>query len=425
MIIFRQFRAVPQSGKSYSWLETLSPFNSAPKQIYKHLSPENKGSFWSITSSVFIGVLSCWLGFSLQFFVYNSAKTESSKLAHYQVVDKFRPMYMALYDSCSIDVYENIYGIMASSRDERKMKLLPKKFYDKSNIKIDLSNEEAPVLKVFNYISDKSNWSSIDHMTKRCMQISSSIAPYLDSKRSQKLLSNNSLMLIGLQMREAVSSPIVIDSISFENKYAKEFIRCSIIGECSIQSNIFDLYGTAYSWYLVAKGFKETTVGVTQTYLQLTFLPLIENIQIITEEFSPKEVANKPLWISLYILIACLFIGYMMFRIIIMRIFDRNSMTPNPKMSQTDLDNLNRELKMSKKEKEQYEINLGVLSGQIKDLKCEIQRERLNTEKYKKTADNYKNVANAELNKNNALKEEIEKLKTELATLKNDNSNDD
>ncbi len=113
------------------------------------------------------------------------------------------------------------------------------------------------------------------------------------------------------------------------------------------------------------------------------------------------------MWISVIILLVCVFIGYMLFRIILMRFFDKKSLEPNPKMSQSDLDKLNKELTIYKKENVQYDINLSSMSAQIKQLKIElgIVTRRLEEELGK----------NNELqNSNNHYIEEINKLKQQL-----------
>ncbi len=48
-------------------------------------------------------------------------------------------------------------------------------------------------------------------------------------------------------------------------------------------------------------------------------------------------------------------------------------MEPNPKLSQNDLDKLNRELSNYKKENVQYEINLSLESAKIKELQKELE----------------------------------------------------
>lgn len=53
VLILRSFRS-GFSNNSYTWGEILWPFNSAPKQIYACLSPENKGAFFGVLLPVLL-----------------------------------------------------------------------------------------------------------------------------------------------------------------------------------------------------------------------------------------------------------------------------------------------------------------------------------------------------------------------------------
>ena len=411
--LFAHYGFSSNIGKTYSWSETLSPFNPAPKNIYKHLSPENKGAFWSIISSVIIGVLSCWLGFSVQFFVYNSTRTESSKLAHYQVVDKFRPIYLEMFDSCSYRVFEEYYKTIGSAQ-KSKDKLNADEYMRIINGEISPQEINTAEAKMLYFLSNKDNWEDINHTAKKCIEISGSIAPYLDSENSEKLLFNNSLMLVGSQLFETLNSTTRLDSLSFVNKCIDEYIRVCVRGGVSPNTNLRGLYETGYSLYKNYSTIEhnssnsiEKKLLIMQQLLTFSLIPMMDNVIIITNEFSPKSTTNKPMWISVIILLVCVFIGYMLFRIILMRFFDKKSLEPNPKMSQSDLDKLNKELTIYKKENVQYDINLSSMSAQIKQLKTElgIVTRRLEEELGK----------NNELqNSNNHYIEEINKLKQQL-----------
>lgn len=233
-------------GKTYSWSETLSPFSPYPKMIYKQLSPENKGAFWSIISSVIIGILSCWLGFSVQFFVYNSTQTESSKLAHYQVVDKFRPMYLEMFDSCSYRVFEEYYKAIGTAQ-KSKDKLNADEYIRIINGEISPQEINTAEAKMLYFLSSKDNWESINHTAKKCIEISILIAPYLDSKNSEKLLFNNSQMLIGSQIFESLNDTNRLDSLSFINKGIDEYISICARGGVSPNTNLKGIYETGSS----------------------------------------------------------------------------------------------------------------------------------------------------------------------------------
>lgn len=189
------------SSATYSWIETIYPFTSAPFQIYRHLSPENKGAFWSVASSVVIGVLTAWLGFSVQNFVYNASQSESAKLSHYHVVDKLKPMYDEVRDSITTIVYNHFIEIHAIYGNDGAKKFCLKKIFDKELTTQDvlelLKDPESSVKKnrgvanLFSYLCNEKNWSNIMHAANRTAEVSASIAPYLSSSKREKLLINN------------------------------------------------------------------------------------------------------------------------------------------------------------------------------------------------------------------------------------------
>lgn len=395
---FRSFRSHRFSTNSYTWGEVLWPFNSAPKQIYSCLSPENKGAFWSLTSSVLIGVLSCWLGFSVQYFVYNSTQSESDKLARYQVVDKFRPLYMELYDTCSMRYFEGLYkgighGIppkMDLSDEEyltiiRGGRLSPKK-------------ENSAEAYLIRFMCNESNRDAINHAAERCIDVSHSIAPYLDKKNRDKLLSNNSHMLINLHLSDALhDTTTILDSLSFIDKYVSRYIQNSIMDIVPRRDNVYELYSTAYSLYkeCLQNIDKEQIAkfDLIRRYIQLTNIPLIENMLIITDVFYPKSYKYKPIWMSVIILFICIFIGYMVLRIIMMRFFDPKSLKPNPQKSWSDLQKLEKELERVKRESRQAEINIMSLSSELKKEREHSKKSDDIINEYKELIDKYqKNI---------------------------------
>lgn len=369
---------------TYTWLEILYPFNSAPKQIYNHLSPENKGAFWSIFSSVIIGVLSCWLGFSLQYFVYNSTQNESTKLVHYQVVDKFQPIYLNMYDSISSIVFEEFYRATSygtkdgfNNLNEDYLKKIDGAFNsDKSQLEAGF---EDSYLRLLAFIVDEQNWNNIDYAIHKCINVSSSIAPYLDSESCSKLMSNNTLMVINSQIFQSLQDSIVYDSISFVQKNMDEYIKLCVKGEVSIQSNLKDIYGVGYSLYHnYLKYYNGNSEGslklsIASQSIKLGLVPMLTNIIIIKDVFSPKSIeVNKSMWMSLIFLVLCVFIGYMLFRIILMKFFDRKSLEPNPRLSQIDLEKHRRELNAYKRDAVQTEANLYAQSVQITNLQKDL-----------------------------------------------------
>lgn len=391
---FRSFNPTSFSVNSYTWREILWPFNSAPKQIYSCLSPENKGAFWSLTSSVIIGVLSCWLGFSVQYFVYNSTQSESDKIARYQVVDKFRPLYMELYDTCSITYFEELYKSFGHGIHKKTVLSNADYMAIIGGDSLETEKGKSAEAHLIRFMSNESNWPVMNHAAERCIDVSQSIAPYLDDKHREKLLSNNGLMLVNLHLSDALlDTTKVLDSLSFVTKYANNYIQNCVKDIVPKRDNVYELYNIAYSYYKENIQNKNITliskVHLIQRYIELTNIPLLENMQIITDVFYPQSEKSKPIWISIIIFFACLFLGYMIFRVIMMRFFDPKSLKPNPQKSSSDLQKLEKELDRLNRESRQAEINIISLSAELK-------RERENSlqndeviKDYKKLIENY------------------------------------
>lgn len=380
--VFSHRRFFMNTTNSYSWFEILLPFNPAPKNIYNSLSPENKGAFWSIFSSVIIGILSCWLGFSVQFFVYNSTQTETTKLAHYQVVDKIRPMFVELYDSCTCDVLEACYKLLLNEKEttDDYLSII-------GNISPDKINTEKE--RFLYFLSNERNWDKIIYTTKKCIEISSSIAPYVDYKTSENLLLNNAKMCIGNHLLESFNDTIILDSLSFVNKHKDEYIKLVVKGSVSPNKNLKEIYGEGYTLYrtyleMRSQGLHDQEKSSLMLhFLTFSLIPMCENIKHITEEISLNESTISPIWLSIIVLLFCVFIGYMLFRIILMRFFDKKSLEPNPRISQSDLDNLYKELEICKKKNEQLEVDLYTESMKIKKLQKELTNATLNCNKDK------------------------------------------
>ena len=100
----------------------------------------------------------------------------------------------------------------------------------------------------------------------------------------------------------------------------------------------------------------------------------------------------------------------MLFRIIIMRFFDKKSLEPNPRMSQSDLDKLNKELSLCRKENSQYEINMSTYAAQIKQLQNELDIATKKSERDQRTKIEIENLINC-------YREEISKLKEQISLM--------
>ena len=378
-----KYKVMENLKNSYSWWEIMNPFNSAPREIYEKLSPENKAVFWNITSNIIVGIITCWMGFSVQLFVYESTQIEYSQLLHNQIVDKFRPMYMDLVnDSNSYVIFDKIHNAMGygSAKNDR-LELTPDDCKTIINGEM-LSEEKQNTAKaqMIQFLCDENNWTKMNSAANKCIEISSSIAPYLDSKKRQTLLVNNASLLVNIHLYNALNDTAFIEMSNFIKKYYNSYIHASVMEQVAKKTNVFDLYKEVYSLYenfrkannVGSSDLQEKTL-ILLRFLQFTMIPMWENVKMITDEFSAESPIN-PTFISVMILFVSLIIGYIIFRIVVMRIFDKKMLHPSPIMSKNEIEKINRELALCIKENKQYEINMDILSSKNKDLQLEIKK---------------------------------------------------
>lgn len=406
---FRRFSSL----SSYSWVEILNPFNSAPLQIYKHLSPENKGAFWSVSASVIIGVISCWLGFSVQYFVYNSTQTESDKLAHYEVVDKFRPKYFEIYDSCSTTVIEKMALSLAYlSNNYEKLTAEDYTYYYKHK-KFPIEKRNSPEAQMASYVLNSKNWDTILYTANKVIETSSEIAPYLDSKNNSKLLNNNAIIVASSQIFQLVNDSVKHDSTTIVERCVEQQVKASILQKVTYQDNWVKICSLQYSLYrqLIDCTPSDKELALSMALNQGVLQPMIENIKIIQSCFSPS-VNDCPLWfVSLIILVLSMCIGYFIMRIIVMKFFDVKSMKPNPQMSQSEYEKIVRKLNNTEKENNQHKVNDVTLLNLIDTIKKELREKESLIDKLGKKYDK----------ENSLLREQIQELSAQLNMVQEEN----
>lgn len=383
--IFVQRKLSGVNVSSYSWIEILNPFNSAPLLIYKHLSPENKGSFWSVAASVLIAVITCWLGFSLQYFVYNSAQSESEKLAHYETIDKFRPKFVEIYDSCSMNVMEKmVMSLGYSTSKHTKLSSEDYQYYIK-NKQFPDNKKNTPNAQLASYILDKRNWEPILYTANKIVHVSSEIAPYLDDKSSSKLLNNNSSIIVSSQIFELSNKNDVLDSVKIVDSCIKKQVKASVLQLVSYRTNWSKISSHQYSLFkeLRDNNSLNKEMVLSLLLLQGVLLPMFENMITIQSSFCPSSNSNSILIASLLILLISLFLGYYILRILAMKFFDKRSMTPNPRMSQSDYQKIIHKISNAEKELGQHKINEITLLNTIQTLKKNLEKKEEEVEKKK------------------------------------------
>lgn len=373
----------------------------SPMDIYKQLSPENKGAFWSVTVSAVFGIFTCWLGFSVQYLINDSMQTESEKVAHHQIVDRFMPLYEELSDSCSNVVFKTLYKSLAYSETP--------------------NGKERSNNMLYIFFLDNNNWDNIIHTTKKTIEISSRLAPYVDEDVRNSLIENNTLMFIGCQLIGELKNADILDEFSFVDKLSEEYLN--EVPRNTINPNtsgLMYIYKECYPEYLDIKK-NDNREKALKVIVDFLTSPMIINTDFLRKEiWQSKEINNnkpqpykweKLQWKNLtdlqwwkknmkdismwwkeemkdiskwwkrsqpivnYLLIALLFI-FIVIWFVLHKVFDRNSMKSTP----TNLDKLKKERDSHEKDKLIFERSYHDKEQEVKELQSELSKEKAKTE---------------------------------------------
>ena len=339
--IFRRFmkKSGATSTTTYSWLDIINPFNMEPFRLYKHLSPENKSSFWSLTSSFLVAIITFWAGLTLPLYINDKGQQATDRLARYQIIDRFYPMYSEYVDSCS-EILNLLNYSVVEVEDNKDNKAFN------------------------NYISNKKNHSTIAKIAEMSMEYSSKIIPYVTrTELADSIRNNNHYLFLGYKCLSDSTIEITDSSAFVKNLTMECSSLCSKIG---YNSNVKKIASMFYSLVKAKQSLdvKDKDTIEAKIISQLILTPMIKNKQFIENEFffpdrngTKDSVLNDVRVTALLLLLLCVFVGYMLFRIVLMRVLDKKSLTPNPLLSQSDLDKLKKEIKdlkmeLSLKEKE-------------------------------------------------------------------------
>lgn len=330
--IFRRFmkKSGATSTTTYSWLDIINPFNMEPFRLYKHLSPENKSSFWSLTSSFLVAIITFWAGLTLPLYINDKGQQATDRLARYQIIDRFYPMYSEYVDSCSA-----ILSLLNYSMVEVE----------------DNKNDKA--LNILNsYISNKENHSMIAKTAEMSVEFSSKIIPYVTrTELADSIRNNNYYLFLGYKCLSD-STIEIADSSTFVKNLTMEC--SSLYNKIGYNRNVKKIASKFYSLvkFNQSLGIKGKDAMEAEIISQLILIPMIKNKQFIENEIffsdgntTKNSILNDVGVTALLFLLLCVFVGYMLFRIVLMRVLDKKSLTPNPLLSQSDLDKLKKEIK--------------------------------------------------------------------------------
>lgn len=316
----------------YSWIDVLNPFNLEPFRLYRHLSSDNKGAFWSLTASFLVAIITFWAGLTLPLYINEKSQQSTDRLARYMIIDKFYPKYSEYVDSCSEVLNVLNYSLIES-----------------------FSEEKLASNRLYAYITSPKNHITIANTAEQSFEYYSQILPYVYSEGvADSIRTNNYYLLLGYKCMADSTAELPDSSIYVRNLVAE----CSSLGDkIGYNRNVVNIASKFYSLAKAKRALNDKYKKQLEAIMlkHLILMPMLKNKMLIEQEFffpSEKDPVAKIYddvrVKALLLLILCIFVGYVLFRIVLMRVLDRNSLTPNPLLSQSDLDNLMKEIKSLK-----------------------------------------------------------------------------
>lgn len=286
------------------------------RDYYRQLSAENRAHFWNIATSCIVAIVTFWVGLSIQYIVYNKGAEESKKFAHYQIVDKFYPMYLDLYDS----------------NKEIMSKLLSAYYSDNQNEKfLNIIRTEVGLIQ-------KTARESVDATRK--------IMPYLDNEACQVTKNNNAVILVGLKLFELAGLKDMAHIRDSLISYMTSGEYRLLAGDNEKIKDIVsktEEFISLFKNVLISDSKNSFALWEVQDSFYINFLlkPIINNYILIHKEL---YVNGTSFWnIITYCvscLIICLIIGYLIFVFLVKKAFApkdlRNQLSPDEVRKQTN-----------------------------------------------------------------------------------------
>lgn len=293
--------------KSFSWLQILNPFNfSALKAVYSGVSTENRTSFWNITVSFVVAILTAWLGFTISNNIQTSNEQLNTRLLRYQVIDKFGLVHDK-YSSYTLPFMQDM------------LTMYGKNF--KKEIE-DFSKDDA--LKFINYVGNNQKRHNIIQMGDSTVNIIRIIMPYLSDKYRNQAVNNNFLILTGCFTLKKLDEPKVSPEtfIAEMRHFLFKAENAKIIGLNTITEEILDKGADLYTLlYNTKDEILTNSIAITSLMIQMIIVPTIENeLFLYNDIYGEKEIYN-PILDSTIILLCAFLISYMLYRILILKVF--------------------------------------------------------------------------------------------------------
>ena len=304
----------------YSWSEILWPFNVEPFKIYKHLSPENKGAFWSISGTVIIAIITSWLGFTVQHMINSRTQNEFGKLCHYQIVEQFTPALQEFYDSTNQSgIMDKLYYAAACAKGNSQSKGI-----NLLNNDI-LSDMDTTIFSqtLLPFLENEENWSLIARDGRYCAELSGKLRKYLYSEKAINAIELYSKeMLLGERIVELINDTLDVKSfINDSSKIVDDLTRyltsSKVINISGININSREIAIHSYSMIKGTKEAKNINKAVYRKAVALTInqfitMPMLQTQMQLNEEIKPPKETNN-FWSSVFFLLLSCLIGYIIF----------------------------------------------------------------------------------------------------------------
>jgi len=162
------------------------------RDYYKNLSAENKGSYWSLMTNVFVIIITFWIGLSIQNVVATKNSEASLKLAHYDIVNKMYPTYKKIFEW---DLMGQLMYIVSSKiKEEDKTSEIKRIITEKEDDLVFYAQLQLDVMGECKYYFYDSNFKDVSN--------------------------NNGLIMVGIKLLEMINQGHFIN---------EEVVRKSII----------------------------------------------------------------------------------------------------------------------------------------------------------------------------------------------------
>ena len=274
------------------------------------ISPENKIHFWSIFSTAVVGLLSLWIGITIQDDINTKNARETQKLARYQMTEAIYPKFVQFVDTCGYVFYDLLEYTDPDQYLDRKTIV--------DSVGAYYSRERGPFTEAMsnsaNFLCDNQYY----------------LGSIFGKESHTQICKNNASILFGLRLlsqrykklfyitKHWQNTPTLQDSISLELRdsyYAKNVYSYRKEACDGILVNYREFYANVEK-----QGFDSAQI-VNNAIYQFIFAPYFDNFNVYSQELVPSEDVKSHIWKHLFLLIGSIVIGLVLSLVLLKRLF--------------------------------------------------------------------------------------------------------